>query len=132
MAYRQRQAGSTNARGGREVPSNTVAPVEPAAVLAAAKATRYAQLWTACDAYERQFYSGGIHAQILELKLAGSAKAVACQRWILALWRDYYSRVDAVSALTTAAAVPQQSMDFSAHGRPPYTVRDMLADAPAA
>lgn len=130
MAYRKRPVGSTNRTGGRTTPSNVLASQEPADVLARAKAVRIDQLWTACDAYEKQFYSGGIHAQILELKLNGSQKAVRCQHWILGLWRSYYARRDAVEAAQTTAEVIAQSTDFSAHGTPPHSVREMLQDAP--
>lgn len=130
MAYRQRAAGTTNRTGGRETPSNVLLSQEPAEVLARAKAVRVDQLWTACDKYERQFYSGGIHAQILELKLAGSQKAVRCQHWILGLWRGYYARRDSIEAAHTVAEVMNMSLDFSAHGQPPFSVREMLQDAP--
>jgi len=103
---------------------------EPAEVLAREKARRIDQLWSACDAYERQFYSGGIHAQILELKLAGSQKAVRCQHWILGLWRSYYARKDAIVAARTIGEVHAQSLDFRDHGQPPFSVREMLQDAP--
>lgn len=130
MAYRKRPAGTTNRSGGRSTPSNVLASQEPADVLAREKALRIDQLWTACDAYEKRFYSGGIHAQILELKLAGSQKAVQCQHWILGLWRSYYARKDAIEAAQNTGVVQSVSLDFTTHGSPPYSVRVLLQDAP--
>jgi len=130
MAYRKRAAGTTNRSGGREIQSSEIASQEPADVLAREKTKRIDQLWTACDAYERRFYSGGIHAQILELKLAGSPKAVRCQHWILGLWRSYYAKKGAIVAALTTGAVRAVSLDFADHGAPPYSVPELLQDAP--
>lgn len=131
MAHRKIQQGSIAQRtGGRAIPSNILVPATPADVLAAAKTKMIQRLLEACDAYERKFFSGGIHAHMLERKLAGSQKAIRNQQWILALWREYYRRHDAVEAALTLDDVNSTSLDFTSFGHPPHSAREILAEIP--
>jgi hypothetical protein len=113
--------------GARNAP---LAAVTPEAEILAAKKAKIAELWQRAHDWEAQFFSGGIYAQMLELKLNGSQKAVANQHWILGVWRDYYARNDTVMAMLTLDEIRNASADFSMHGAPPFTVRQMLQDAP--
>lgn len=131
MAHRKIQQGRIAQRtGGHAIPSNVLVPATPADVLAAAKVKMGKQLIEACDAYERRFFSGGIHAHMLERKLAGSQKAVRNQQWILALWREYYRRLDALEAALSLDDVDTTSLDFTSFGHPPHSAREILAEIP--
>ncbi len=94
--------------------------------LDAARADRIDKLWRNAYDFNFKYFSGGAYAQILELKLAGSPRAIANQNWILSLWGDYYGRKAAIASAATQSAIDDVSLDFSAHGAPPWSVLDML------
>jgi hypothetical protein len=104
---------------------------ERARDLAAAKSAASAALWQSCHDYEYARFSGGIFAQILELKLAGVNKAVDIQNWLLTLWGDYYARKYQLSTAPDISSVEAVNFDFSSHAEPPWTVEQMLQDAAA-
>lgn len=86
-------------------------------------------LWQACYDYNFQFYSGGAYTQILELKLAGFARARTAGNWILALWSEYYRRKAILWAAESVEQVAVVSLDFGSFGPAPYSVPEMLAEA---
>jgi hypothetical protein len=135
MAHRQISANKVSGRGGRVVPSNTIANTDDERLLQAKKRHEDA-LWKACHDYEYQFFSGGAHAQILDFKMNGPTqaiknKAIAVQMWILNLWKEYYTRKARIWAAADDGAVRGVSLDFHVHGTPPYTVAEMMTDVVA-
>jgi hypothetical protein len=129
MTYRRVQANRISGRSGQPVVAYQQ-PFTPPAILAAAQKKHGDVLWQSCYDYNFQFFSGGVYAQMLELKLAGSQKAAANQQWVLWLWSLYYQRKAAMMAATTEAEVCSVPTDFSEAGRPPFTVEALMADVP--
>lgn len=87
------------------------------------------QLWWQFHEYEFKRFSGGIFAQILELKMLGVTRAAMIQEWLQNLWLDYYTRKAQIGAATTVEAVMAVSQDPSNNGEPPATVAEMLQEA---
>jgi hypothetical protein len=130
MAYRQRQAGTIGARtGGKLIGSDKIVVPTTPALLKEAKKHRIQELWVSADAYEKQFFSGGAFAQILEAKILGDPKAIAIRNWLNRLWLDYYNRKDIINVRGTVEEVRAIDISFSGHGCPPYSIRDLLNEA---
>jgi hypothetical protein len=95
--------------------------------LGVARAKKIERLWQSAYDFNFQYFSGGAYAQILELKLAGVARALDNQNWILTLWGDYYMRKYQSAIATNFTELDAVSEDFSNHGAPPWTVLEMLS-----
>jgi hypothetical protein len=85
------------------------------------------KLWQSAYDYNFQFFSAGAFARILELKLAGSQKAIETDAWIMGLWSDYYTRKYTAINATTSAELNNIDLDFSNNGNPPWTILEMLS-----
>lgn len=122
--HRQVQQGKVAQRTG-----DRVIPPTPMEAMAHARAQRVAALTEACNAYIRAaFPVEGAVATIIDQRRTGSHKAMRAHGWIVAVWRDYLSRVAAVHAETHAEALAGITTDLSNNGSPPYTVHEILAE----
>jgi hypothetical protein len=84
------------------------------------------KLWQSAYDYNFKYFSGGAFARILELKIAGSQKAIDTDAWIMQLWSDYFYRKAIVQQSSTLTQLNSVSLDFSNNGEPPWTILEML------
>ncbi|CAK0748754.1 hypothetical protein CCP1ISM_20056 [Azospirillaceae bacterium] len=84
------------------------------------------KLWQSAYDYNFKYFSGGAFARILELKIAGSQKAIDTDAWIMQLWSDYFYRKAIAQQSTTLTQLNSISLDFTNNGEPPWTILEML------
>lgn len=94
-------------------------PVEVAqANLAAAEASRIANLWQAAHDYEFEQISGSAIGLLAMGVMMGKPKCLAVQNWIKSIWTLYYTR----------KATGDDSTDFSTCGECPHSVPELMAE----
>lgn len=61
----------------------------------------------------------------------GSAKGSAVQLWVMNLWVQYYTVMDAIAAAETLDALAAIDIHAESYGEPPYKIRELNEEASA-
>ena len=68
--------------------------------------------------YQESFIHG-VGCDLIVIGLfQGKPKCIACKNWIANVWREHYSRVDALS----------KDLDYTTCGAMPYTARELMME----
>jgi len=93
-------------------------PVDPTLVVI----DKINALWTAADAYEKNYISGVAIGLLTLGVIQSKPKALAVSAWSASHWDDYYTRKAAITATSVL------NLDFSPSGAIPYSVPELRAE----